>query len=123
MLKKYALLIAVVYTILLSTISLVSIKGIPDVGISFGDKIFHFLAYFLLTFLCFNAFVFKYGFTKKKALICTVVFSMVFGIIIEALQGMITSSRLSDIYDAAANGFGVLLATWVLLVKNKIQIK
>ncbi len=123
MLKTYALLIAVLYSIALTTVSLIQIKGIPDVGISFGDKIFHFLAYSVLIYAWFNTLFFKFKFKKTSAILYAAIFSIVFGIIIEVLQGSVTSYRSSDLYDAIANTLGVLLTALVLLINSKTHIK
>nr|WP_262910958.1 VanZ family protein [Flaviramulus multivorans] len=104
-------------------VSLIKLNNLPDVGVSFGDKIFHFLAYFVLTFLWFNTFINTYKFKNRRAIIFSIVISVVFGIIIEVLQETITVSRALDIYDVLANTIGVLIASLVLWVKHILQVK
>ncbi|WP_052143696.1 VanZ family protein [Wocania ichthyoenteri] len=122
MLKRYALIIAVFYSIALAAVSLIKINNLPDVGISFADKIFHFLVYSVLAFLWVNTFFFKFKYKKTKAIIYAALFSIIFGIIIEVLQGSVTASRHTDVYDAIANTLGVLFMVLLLLINRKTYI-
>ncbi|MCF7568372.1 VanZ family protein [Sabulilitoribacter arenilitoris] len=123
MLKKYALIIAIFYTLALALVSLVKINNLPNVGISHADKIFHFLVYSVLAFLWVNTFFFKFKCKKTKAILYATLFSIIFGIIIEVLQGSITASRHTDVYDAVANTLGVLIMMLILLINKKAYIK
>lgn len=123
MLKKQALVIAVLYSLALATVSLVKINNLPNAGISFADKIFHFLVYSVLALLWVNTFFFKFKYKKTKAIIYAALFSIIFGIIIEVLQGSITASRHTDIYDAIANTLGVLIMVIILLINKNTYIK
>ncbi|OEK09716.1 hypothetical protein A8C32_10740 [Flavivirga aquatica] len=99
------------------------LNNLPDVGVSFGDKIFHFLAYCLLTLLWFSVFLLVFNLKKKKAIYFAVIFAIVFGIVIEVLQDTMTESRALDVYDVVANTMGALLASLVLWFKKKLYIK
>lgn len=123
MLKKLALFAAIGYSAALALVSLIKLTNVPDVGVDFGDKIFHFLAYFVLTFLWFGAFLYNFNFKKSKAITYASIFSVFFGIVIEVLQGTITAYRSLDIYDVVANTFGVLLAVVIIALKNNIGVK
>ncbi len=123
MLKKYALIIAIFYSLALAMVSLVKINNLPNAGISHADKIFHFLVYSVLAFLWVNTFFFKFKYKKTKAIIYAALFSIIFGIIIEVLQGSVTASRHTDIYDAIANTLGVLFIVLILLINKKTYIK
>lgn len=123
MLKKFALIAAISYSMALTFLSLMKLTNVPDIGVSFGDKIFHFLAYFVLAFLWFGAFVYNFNFGKRKAITYASIFSVLFGIIIEMLQYLLTTYRSLDIYDVFANTSGVLLAVVIIVVKNNIDIK
>lgn len=123
MLKKFVLPITVLYTLALATVCLIKINNLPDTGISFADKIFHFLVYSVLTFLWVSTFFFTFRYSKKKSIVCASVFSIVFGIIIEVLQGSATVSRHTDVYDAIANTLGVLVMAGILLIKKNTHIK
>ena len=104
-------------------VSLIQLKGLPNVGISFADKIFHFLAYSVLTLVWFSALFFQFKNKKTKAILYAAIFSVIFGIIVEVLQGSVTASRHSDVYDAIANTLGVLITVLILLINKKTGIK
>lgn len=123
MLKKYSSFIALLYTLALATVCLIQIKELPDVKVSFGDKIFHFLTYSVLTLLWYYAFFAKFKIGRVKAIIYASVFSILFGIIIEVLQGSVTTSRFADIYDVLANTLGVLFTALLLLINKRVRIK
>lgn len=123
MLKRFALLIAIAYSLTLMVVSLIQLKGLPNVGISFADKIFHFLAYSVLTLVWFSALFFQFKNKKTKAILYAAIFSVIFGIIVEVLQGSVTASRHSDVYDAIANTLGVLITVLILLINKKTGIK
>ena len=123
MLKKLILVVTIIYSLALITVSLAKLNNVPDIGISFGDKIFHFLAYFVLTLLWFYTFLYAFKFKKKRALFFAVILSVLFGIIIEVLQESITVSRALDVYDAVANTLGALLASMVLWFKSSLHVK
>ena len=103
----------------LTIVCLIDLNGVIEVKISFGDKIFHSLAYVVLTALWYYTFYYNLKFNKGKALINAVVISIIFGIVIEVLQGTVTTYRSSDIIDVFANSFGAILAAVVIAVKNK----
>jgi glycopeptide antibiotics resistance protein len=122
-LRTYFLLITILYSIVLTAVCLIDLNGVIEVKISFGDKIFHSLAYVVLTFLWYYTFYYNLNFNKGKALIYAVVISIIFGIVIEVLQGTVTTYRSSDINDVFANSFGAILAAVVIAVKNKYILK
>ncbi|WP_194766942.1 VanZ family protein [Tamlana sp. I1] len=123
MLKKLAFVAAIGYSILLATVCLITLNDLPDVGISFADKVFHFLAYGLLTILWYTTFVLTFNFKRNQALKFAFILAVIFGIVIEVLQGTLTVTRSLDVYDMVANTIGAILASLVLMLKNKIQVK
>ncbi|WP_338731854.1 VanZ family protein [Mangrovimonas cancribranchiae] len=118
---KHSLLIAIAYTVVLTLACLISIdfNKVSDIAPSFSDKIFHFLAYALLTFLWMRAFIFHLKMLKQKAIRSSLLFSIIFGIIIEVLQMTLTSTRSFDFWDILSNTLGVLFTVFVLS-KSKI---
>ncbi|MEP1488136.1 MAG: VanZ family protein [Algibacter sp.] len=92
----------------------------PDIGVSHGDKIFHFLAYCVLTFLWTYTFILKFKWSQKKAILVAAFGAMLYGILIEVLQGSVTTSRSFDYYDALANSLGAIITSLILMVKNRI---
>lgn len=123
MLKKFALPVAILYSVTLAVFSLINPKDIVDVELSISDKLIHFLAYATLTVFWYNVFSNKFYPNKTKAIIYAAIFSILFGIIIEVLQGSITTVRQSDFNDVIANIFGVLTASVVMLINTKKQVK
>lgn len=123
MLKKAAFLVALGYAITLGTVSLITLKDLPDVHISFADKIFHFLAYSIFAVLWYLAFFYTCNLKKNKALIYAFILAVIFGIIIEILQDTMTVTRALDVYDALANTLGALIASVLIWINNRSQVK
>ena len=123
MLKKNVFVLTLIYTVTLTMLCLVRINKLPSLGVSFGDKIYHFLSYTILAFLWYHTFFLKFKFKNSKALANTFLFCTVFGIIIEALQGMFTAYRAADFYDVVANTSGVLFIVLIITLKNTMAIK
>ncbi|HLV70329.1 MAG TPA: VanZ family protein [Xanthomarina sp.] len=121
MFKKNALGVSITYTVLLIAVSLakLDLESVEEIVPSYSDKIFHFLAYALFTWLWFNSFYFKFNFSKIKSVFRSILVSVTFGIIIEVLQLILTASRSFDIFDIIANSLGVLFA--VILIQTKIN--
>jgi VanZ family protein len=119
LLARNAYSIAIAITIFITITSLVSLKGIKPIAISIHnfDKIVHFTFYFSLAL----SWLFATQHTVKKATskAILVIALISFGIIIEALQGGMTTHRQADFYDILANSIGVLLATTLFPKLNK----
>ena len=92
--------------------------GSFTINIPHMDKIVHFIFYFIMVVLGFLALRndFKHRFSLKKTLLWVVLFSIIYGIIIEVLQYTITVDRQGDILDALANSIGAFMG--LLLVKS-----
>ena len=123
MLKVLAFLSAIVYTAVLTIASLMTIKEMPNLGFSFSDKVLHFLAYCIMCFLWFMACSYTFKFTKKQSIFYALIFSVIFGMFIEVLQGTMTVSRAYDVYDMLANSLGALLASTILWFKFRLHVK
>ena len=106
----------------LAIASFINLPGIPKIDLSNTDKIFHFLAYSLLSWLWFYVFYFKFKWTKNKSLITTTIISVLFGIIIEVLQSIITNTRVADNNDILANTLGVLLTIIIIILLKKQKL-
>lgn len=107
LLERNALIIAIFLTLFIAFLSLVSLKGIAKINlnISNSDKIGHVLAYFTLGISWF--YVFR-GQRKKWTYVALLL--IIYGMVLEGLQGALTSYRTADLYDEFANTSGVLLA-------------
>lgn len=97
-------LIAISITLGIIYLSLIKV---PSIGIEIAniDKAHHSFAYFMLTLTWLLAFYKK---QNKKYVI--VISCILFGIIIEVLQYLLTTYRTGDYLDVFANSLGVLLA-------------
>lgn len=109
---RFFLIIAVVYTLLITTLSLIPLGKISVGGFSPTDKMMHGVAYFILTL----SWLFYYLMKKlenndyKWKFFNISVLVIVFGMLIEVLQGTLTSYRQPDWADILANSIGVLVA-------------
>ena len=113
----------VVYSTLLAIVSFIHLSGLPEINYSNTDKIFHFIAYSGLMWLWFQVFYLRFSFSLKKALIVSAIIAIVFGIIIEILQGVITNTRVTDNNDILANTLGVSITGLILLFLKRTEVK
>ena len=110
LLERNAYKIAILITIFVTISSVVSLKGISplSIKISHFDKIVHAILYFILALSWF--FATQNDFKKKNFKVILILLLISFGIIIEAIQGGLTTYRQADFYDILANSLGVLVA-------------
>jgi VanZ family protein len=110
LLDRKAYTIAILITAFVTISSLVSLKGISSLSIKIShfDKIVHAISYFILALSWF--FATQNDFKKKNFKVLLILLLISFGIIIEALQGGLTTYRQADFYDILANSIGVLVA-------------
>ena len=119
---KTLLLIGVIYTLLITIVLLLPASEIPQIRISFVDKIAHVLIHGFLSFiwLLYRFSSDKYHISLKNVFVVLFIcFS--YGIIIEAVQHWFILSRSYDVFDIVANEFGSLfglLSYWIF--RNKI---
>ena len=118
LLEHNLITLAVVATIIIAILSLTAIPKINfGLEIKSSDKILHILAYFTLSTVWFLALQKKMSNLYSRLFL---VFTLIiYGIILEVLQGGITNYRTGDFYDVIANTIGVLLA--VLLINKFIS--
>ena len=117
LLEDNAIFIAVFFTISITIGSLVKSDLIAVEIVSVSDKTYHFIAYFLLMLSWLYAFFKREKFEENVKYIILGCF--IFGIIIEILQGIITSYRTASFLDILANTIGVLLAVVIFHVFEK----
>lgn len=122
MLKRWSLPIVIIYITALTYGSIGNISGVPKLGFSFDDKIYHFLAYAMLTLLLFNYFSITTIALKNKILLSASI-AIIYGIIIEGLQAVLTDFRTPDYYDVLANTSGVLIVVVLIKYRYKLKLK
>ena len=110
LLELNAVLLAIIATI---TITILSLTKIPDLSLGFkiksSDKYLHTIAYFVLSSIWYFALQKK---IKNRVFKYTLIASIIlFGILLEILQGGITNYRTGDFYDVVANTTGIILAS------------
>ena len=120
MVKKLLLLVAVFYTILLIVFSLISIDGIPDLGSDMDDKIYHVIAYLILSTL--------WGTYAKKERNLIQVYSVAImaislGASLEILQYLVNPDRTFDLLDILANTIGVAIGTIIVVRLTIVKLK
>ena len=116
---KYAIYFAVLTTISIGVLSLVKMPsdGIP---LASSDKFLHAIAYFFLMLGWLYSFSRKEDFYKKVKYI--ILGCLIYGIVLEALQGAFTSYRTGSYLDILANSLGIVLAVLVFhLFEKKIR--
>ncbi|MDC7999435.1 VanZ family protein [Aequorivita todarodis] len=120
---KPLLLIAILYSCLISVLFFIPSQDLPNVQISALDKIIHVFIYFILVNLWMLYLYKKNDFRFNNKWMLTVLLSvLLYGIIIEILQGLLTISRSADIFDVAANLIGSLIGIYFFKsVKNKFK--
>jgi VanZ family protein len=121
LLEDNALFIAIFFTISITIGSLVKSDVIAVEIVSISDKTIHFIAYFFLMLSWLYVFFKKKSFSKNVKFIF--IGCIVFGIIIEILQGVTTTYRTLSFLDVAANTLGVLFASTVFhFFEKKIRL-
>jgi|TARA_B100000700_G_C14912732_1_gene793100 VanZ family protein len=119
---KLAFFLAGLYTATLIFFSLYKITPEITMGdLSVGDKLLHASAYFVL-FLVWKFSFFlkaKNNYTYKATILKISVLCIAFGMLIEVLQGTLTSYRQPDWLDVIANSTGVLIASILFLTLER----
>lgn len=106
---------AILWTAILLTLSFKAPSVNPKYIFQYQDKVVHFTFYFVFVFLWFRVLVFKSA-TQKRHQILLFIISVALGIIIEILQGAMTTTRQADIFDVFANTVGSM--GWLFLSRT-----
>ena len=122
MLKKAIFFLALFWGGVIAFFCLIQSSDVPQVSLPNLDKGVHAFFHFVFTSLWFL-------FLKKQlsapsiriALLISFAFSLFFGISIEILQELFTTTRHADILDVSANVSGATLAVIVILLLNKYK--
>ncbi len=108
---KILLYLSLLYTILLTIVTLSESSSLPDVHWwEYQDKLAHLLAYIVLggTWGLTWLYTRKVDFWKPY-FVGIVVASIIYGTIVEILQSTMTTTRNADHWDVLANTIGVIL--------------
>lgn len=122
MLKQIVFWIALFWTGVVLFLSLVQADKIPAVNIENLDKVVHAFFHFVFTSLWILFFKTQIKDPDSyKPYVISFLFSVLFGITVEMLQGQYTTTRKEDALDVLANLVGATLAvfSFILYFKNK----
>ena len=119
--KPNYFILAILWTILVTVLSLAKIEGLDTpINIPNKDKVVHFVFYFLFFILWFLIFSTRKNKTQLLGIVLLV--SVGYGLLMEGLQGVIQTNRTPDLADVVANtsgAFCALLVTVYFLSKKK----
>lgn len=111
----------VLWLITITILSLVEPENFTKIDVKNSDKYAHFITYFWLTLLLYLALP-KNQLNLNSRLLFSFLFSVIYGIIIELLQGLVTVKRQPEIMDVFANTFGSFIAVlFVLFLLPKVK--
>ena len=113
---KTNFLLAFFYSIFILFISLIKIELQTDV--SYLDKLVHTAIYF---FFCLIWYIPFKDIFINKTLIYLFIFSILFGVFIEFLQGKAVDYRTAELLDIWFNALGTIIGCSFLLLKNSIK--
>ena len=112
--------VTIVYTISIGVLSLAHLTKVPELNTGFDDKIAHFVLYAGLCLFWFMSF---HILKSKSSLLLASLFSIVFGAVIEILQGVVSIYRTADVFDLEANCLGILTMALIIHTKKEVIIK
>ena len=113
--KNLWLGLALLWTLTIAILCLVSFKKFPTVQLTDADKYVHATFHLVFTLLWFGYF----SKTIARPLLKVFLGSLAYGIAIEIMQSLFTQTRQADINDVAANAFGALMAVGIILLGKK----
>ncbi|MEM6720272.1 MAG: VanZ family protein [Bacteroidota bacterium] len=123
--RKYIFsFLAIAWTITITILSLIELKGPQVLQFSYADKLMHGIIYFSVTVAWFLAF--QKGITnealQKNALTRCALFAFIYGIAVEIMQETLVTTRQGDWQDALANTIGIIVAIFTIkwfIAKNR----
>ena len=122
-LKNVIFCLAIAWTILIAFLCLVKFNNLPSISVSGADKYVHFTFHFVFTLLWgFYLFLNQHQLELKKIGILVFV-SLCYGIVIEFMQELFTTTRHADVLDVLANLIGATIAFLLFVISKKIKSK
>jgi len=101
-------LVALIYTLGISYISLIPLDDINLPNFNFADKIVHFLLYFFLSILWLLAYPSLWKIKKAYFIVL-----VAWGVMIEILQAKFVQGRSGEIMDVLFNTLGILIGFYI----------
>ena len=117
---KLLLGIAISYTLLVTAALLTPTTGAPKIEIPFADKMVHLIINAGL-FVVWASYVFsgKTKATKTYTIPLLFVCTLLYGILIEVVQGSYIPTRGADFFDVVANVCGLILGSFAVKMSKK----
>lgn len=115
--RKFWLACALLWTLVIAALCLVSFNKLPSVGLRQADKYVHAAFHMIFTLLWFQ----YLKSNISKPVLKVFLGSLLYGGLIEILQGWLTTTRKADLNDMAANTFGATLAVLIILMRRKYR--
>ena len=117
--KKYLFTILFIsWAVFITTLSLFSFEegSMPSIDVPHMDKLVHFSFYFGFTVLGCLSFreIDRRNTPLKKVIVKLILPAVIYGIIIEILQGVATIDRDPDLLDVLANSLGTLFGSFTV---------
>jgi VanZ family protein len=106
-----------------SILCLASFNNLPSVRVQHFDKIVHAAFHFGITALWFLYWKSKKNEQLRKSLLRAFLFSLIYGSLIEIMQGVFTATRSGDVLDLLGNITGALIAVLLILIAASIVRK
>ena len=106
--KKAFRIILIFYLFVILIVSTIPGRALPKIDIFSFDKLLHIVEYFILAFLAINAIKIP----STRIIILIIIIGIAYGGFNEILQSVVTD-RFASIYDAIANGIGMILGSTV----------
>ncbi|MEZ7497450.1 VanZ family protein [Flavobacterium sp. Arc3] len=120
MLKRIVFWFALLWTGVVLFLCLVQSDKLPTVNIENLDKVVHAFFHFVFTSLWILFFKTQIKNSNSyKPYVISFLFSVLFGVTIEILQGQYTTTRKEDALDVLANMAGAALAVFLLVIYFK----
>lgn len=114
-----AIYFAILITISIAVLSLIKMPA-EEIPVASSDKLLHSIAYFFLMLAWLYSFSKKEDFYKRIKYL--VLGCLIYGIVLEVVQGAFTSYRTGSYLDILANSFGIVLAVLAFyLFEKKIR--
>lgn len=121
--KYLFFIVALLWTAFVTYLCLVQSSDLPVINIPNLDKYIHVFFHFVLTFVWFLFFRKQFKLDAIfSALFFSFIVSFLFGITIEILQQLVTTTRSADVLDVIANLIGATLAVIVCVIFEKYNI-
>ena len=118
--KNLLLIGAIGYSILLFILSFINFDEFPKLGSENDDKILHIFAYIVFVIIWYYT---LFSLLVEQVFLKVILGAFIYGIIIEVLQGILSTHRQFEISDLLANGIGIAIAVLIIKAIQRLIVK